>query len=808
MRRTNLLQYQQTLAHHARGPSSISASPPIIQIQNGTFYRQHPSDQCPTTSNPPLFPGLDFSLPSSVEKPEHWSILSNSSAARTTLLQVLRGQHLCFPPTARSYPYLGTEEIAQKDSRLRFPLHAIQYVGFDAERGGTGGSGTRGAYLSARYEARKEELDFALKDYLVGNTELNADEDLKQKPDHDLLERIIRDLNLANLMDMPVSNLSNGQTRRARIARALIGRPEILLLDGPFMGLDPVTLETLSEVLYRLASASSPRLILSLKSDDKIPEWITHLMFAESNYTVPRFGAKETVLDSLRTRFVEMVEKGPGASKSNDWVSFYDMARHLDANGYFQVLGDTNSSTSSRRVRQKTRRSMDGFVTNDAERIEAGEPLVEMEGVKIQYGEKKIVLGNWSQNVEGTEKEGLWWTIRRGERWGVFGPNGSGKTTLLSLLLADHPQSYSQPLKLFGRPRLPTPGLPPPLSMWDIQARIGLSSPELHALFPKHLSLRATLESAFAPAPLAKPSLTHLIDDKISATLRWFRRDLVGISEHTDAARNLDPNDSEWDHEFSASKKDVKDENGEVLDWRDEEMTRVSQFDMPSREGSKRGAILKAGEGRMLLRDVVRRLDAEEMHPEESVGWADDVPFGQVSFSAQRVLLFLRATIAHPDLIVLDEAFSGMDDGARERCMLWLQWGQRKVHRYVTSEREVREKALALESDISRLGRVKVEGLADRQALVVVSHRVEEVPGSVREWICLPGEVERTSPRWGRLEGPLALDPRRWDWIWGRDLAASTKKMPKLSGYGREAAFKLRSARKRKEDHGGASTAE
>lgn len=51
------------------------------------------------------------------------------------------------------------------------------------------------------------------------------------------------------------------------------------------------------------------------------------------------------------------------------------------------------------------------------------EPLVEMESVDIKYGERQI-LGGWKQNVSGKERDGLWWTIRRGERWGVFGPNG------------------------------------------------------------------------------------------------------------------------------------------------------------------------------------------------------------------------------------------------------------------------------------------------------------------------------------------------------------------------------------------------
>lgn len=72
--------------------------------------------------------------------------------------------------------------------------------------------------------------------YLKGETELNAaeQEELLHRPRGEMLERVITDLMLEKLVDMPVGNLSNGQTRRARIAKALLGAPEVLLLDGPF----------------------------------------------------------------------------------------------------------------------------------------------------------------------------------------------------------------------------------------------------------------------------------------------------------------------------------------------------------------------------------------------------------------------------------------------------------------------------------------------------------------------------------------------------------------------------------------------
>lgn len=208
---------------------------PIVQLKNATFYRRHPSAKPPpgqdASSNPPMFPDLNLSLPSFASPNQHWAILSSSSAIRTAFLQVLRGQYLCDPPTARSYPYLASDEVASKNINLRNPETAIQYVGFDAERQAFGG-----AYLSARYESHLEETDISLAEYLTGITGHNLTEEyLKEHtPDRKIMLRVAQDLELAPYFDKPVSNLSNGQSRRARIGKALLSKPEMLLLDAPF----------------------------------------------------------------------------------------------------------------------------------------------------------------------------------------------------------------------------------------------------------------------------------------------------------------------------------------------------------------------------------------------------------------------------------------------------------------------------------------------------------------------------------------------------------------------------------------------
>lgn len=231
MRRATIPSLHSTRRNSARHICAISNASPIICIQNGTFYRQHPSSPATPSNNPPMFPNLTFSLPSHSSKTEgeqqHWAIIGPSSSGKTTLLEILRGKHVCIPPQARSFPYLSSTRKAYN------PIRAIGYVGFTDQ--GPGTIGTGGAYLSARYESRRETTDFSVLSYLRGDTELNTMETRGESNNNEsALERSIKDLGLEDLVDMPVGNLSNGQMRRARIAKALLSNPEVLLLDEPF----------------------------------------------------------------------------------------------------------------------------------------------------------------------------------------------------------------------------------------------------------------------------------------------------------------------------------------------------------------------------------------------------------------------------------------------------------------------------------------------------------------------------------------------------------------------------------------------
>jgi ABC-2 type transport system ATP-binding protein len=74
-----------------------------------------------------------------------------------------------------------------------------------------------------------------------------------------LLER----LELADRAGDPVEKLSLGNQQRAQIAAALVHDPELLVLDEPFSGLDPIAVETVLDVLRKRAANGVPVLFSS-----------------------------------------------------------------------------------------------------------------------------------------------------------------------------------------------------------------------------------------------------------------------------------------------------------------------------------------------------------------------------------------------------------------------------------------------------------------------------------------------------------------------------------------------------------------
>ena len=83
----------------------------------------------------------------------------------------------------------------------------------------------------------------------------------------DAAERWLADLGLADRMDDPLENLSHGNQQRVQLAAALVHDPDLLILDEPFSGLDPLGAETMASVLRRRAAEGASVMFSSHQLD-------------------------------------------------------------------------------------------------------------------------------------------------------------------------------------------------------------------------------------------------------------------------------------------------------------------------------------------------------------------------------------------------------------------------------------------------------------------------------------------------------------------------------------------------------------
>jgi ABC-2 type transport system ATP-binding protein len=82
------------------------------------------------------------------------------------------------------------------------------------------------------------------------------------------VDRCVEAVDLVDRKDVVVSRLSGGQRSRASLAVALLGSPELLVLDEPTVGLDPVLRRDLWTMFHRLADQGTTVLVSSHVMDE------------------------------------------------------------------------------------------------------------------------------------------------------------------------------------------------------------------------------------------------------------------------------------------------------------------------------------------------------------------------------------------------------------------------------------------------------------------------------------------------------------------------------------------------------------
>jgi iron complex transport system ATP-binding protein len=206
---------------------------------------------------------------------EHWALLGPNGAGKTTLLTLT---------AAVEFPSSGTVEILGRTMGCTDVARLRQELGFVDARDGnrfapmltvrevirTGATGTIGYF-----KERLAMLDVDRADTLLGT------------------------FGLGGLAERRFGDCSQGERKRALIARALMGRPRLLLLDEPGAGLDLPGRELLLAALARLADVEPTlAVVITTHHLEELPGSTTHALLLRDGLVLGAGPIAETLTDA------------------------------------------------------------------------------------------------------------------------------------------------------------------------------------------------------------------------------------------------------------------------------------------------------------------------------------------------------------------------------------------------------------------------------------------------------------------------------------------------------------------------------
>jgi len=289
---------------------------------------------------------------------QHWVLQGANGAGKTQLLKLIAGD--VWPQPTRAARRIYHLRGSASDEPLNVKEH-IAYLG--AER--------QDRYQHYLWDHRVSAI--------VGTGIERSDMPLRRLRaiERARVAAMLRRLGIAELARRRFLTLSQGERRLVLLARALVSRPALLLLDEPLNGLDAVNRERVLTALARLHRSSLP--------------WIyaTHRIEEAPAGTTHRARLRQGRLLTGRWRVPASARAGRNAA------------------------GPAAGGIRTRR-RQTER-----------EPRRAGARRLELQDAWVWRGGTAVLRG-------------VSWPIRAGECWVVHGANGSGKSTLLATLYGDH----------------------------------------------------------------------------------------------------------------------------------------------------------------------------------------------------------------------------------------------------------------------------------------------------------------------------------------------------------------------------------
>ena len=225
---------------------------------------------------------------------ENWVVLGSNGSGKTTLLQILAGY---LWPTSGEVTVLG-ERFGEVD--LRALRRKIGWVG---------------SFLQAQVPPSQKPLEFIVsgKYASLGIFEKPAPSDFEEA------ERLAARLHCEKILDLPYAVLSQGEKQRLLIARALIHKPGLLILDEPCGGLDLASREQLLSTLETLGrEKGGPSMILVTHYLEEIMPAFGHVFLLKSGRCTAK-GEKKAILRADLLTDVFGIAMEAGAENGRFW---------------------------------------------------------------------------------------------------------------------------------------------------------------------------------------------------------------------------------------------------------------------------------------------------------------------------------------------------------------------------------------------------------------------------------------------------------------------------------------------------------
>jgi len=158
-------------------------------------------------------------------------------------------------------------------------------------------------------------------------------------------ESLLERLGLGERMDDTVESLSLGNQQRAQIAAALVHDPEVLVLDEPFSGLDPIAVEVVLNVLKDFAATGAPVIFSSHQLD--IVERLCDDLVVIADGEIRASGSREGIRAQHTLPRFELQLGGDAG-----WLRDEPGVTVLDFDGGYSLF-DVDSDATAQRVLQR-----------------------------------------------------------------------------------------------------------------------------------------------------------------------------------------------------------------------------------------------------------------------------------------------------------------------------------------------------------------------------------------------------------------------------------------------------------------------